>query len=202
MTRFIRTQGEWLKKSTKRFFFALMGVLTATSLTNSVRLKYFEAELYFSYQGTTGPYEVIEVEGKKYPGALISSILPGQGYGWLIEYCLDQGVSVAVRSRLVRLAQGGMPEQIVDTRVTRWTPEDHRCGPIFGGWKIPDGARPGLYEVRRTLIFREGSMFELHRDLDAIHLSVTPITPLNPPVPSTNPPLRLAPSLLDYRINI
>lgn len=40
---------------------------------------------------------------------------------------------------------------------------------------MPDGARPGSYEVRRRLVFTQGVTFKVFKDLDPVHLTVSAV---------------------------
>lgn len=168
----------------KRFMWLVMACLTLLSCYHTVRLKFFDAKDFYAYQGTMGPYEVLSDDsGHTDPGPALTAARPGQSFGWLVSFCLNEGVSVLGSFDLVRLAQPGFPEFVVAHRQGVVGPESRRCGPLFNTWKVPEGALPGAYEVRRRVIMRHDTWLTFSQAFPAVPLAVLPVPPPAPAAP-------------------
>lgn len=171
----------------KRFMWLVMLGLTVLSCYHTVRLRFFDPKDFYAYQGTVGPYEVlVDDGGHTDPGPPLTVAHPGQQFGWMVSFCLNEGVSVVGSFDLVRLAQQGFPESIVAHKQGVVGPAAHRCGPLFNTWKVPEGALPGAYEVRRRVIMRHDTWLTFSQAFPAVPLAVLPApppAPAAPPVP-------------------
>lgn len=164
----------------RRFGWLLMASITGLACYHAARLKFYDTRDYYAYQGTVGPYEYVEVDGVASLGRPVTTIQPGQRIAWKTDFCTGRNVSLAVDFELVRLAEAGTPEVVIDRRHSVVTPLAHRCGPAVNSWLILADSVPGVYEVRRTIVIREGVwipffgvMFRLAETIDPVRVIVS-----------------------------
>ena len=108
---------------------------------------------YFAYNGSFGPVAYLPADKLAAPGygPAQSVFHAGEKVSFVTNLCVNAGVSITGRAELVRTAQAGIPEAIIDRRVTDVPPSMHRCGPRIGSFEFPEDALPGTYEIRRTV---------------------------------------------------
>lgn len=177
----------------RRAAWLLMLGVTVLSAYHTVRLRYFDPCDFYAYQGTEGPFEVLtDDQGHTDPGPALTVAHAGQAFGWIVNFCMNEGVSISYDFDLVRLAQAGFPEAVVAHKDGSLTPASRRCGPRLNVWSIPPGALPGEYEVRRRVVLRAGTWFPIIQSFTPVSLAVLP-------VPAPGPAATPAPDRSAYK---
>ena len=132
---------------------------------------------FVQYNNTYGPFSYHEGLAL---GVQSQPIVPtqtvyhaGDRVAWTTNLCLSPTATVTGHAELVRLAQSGVPESVVDRRDTVVGPSVHRCGPRVGDFHIPSDALPGSYEIRRWVDI-DGPVSWLRR-LWPLHVNIEPM---------------------------
>ena len=167
-TRILASFRQTLLRNALMFFFGT----TMLATYHYVQAAYGDIDDYYTLADTAGPFAVTEAGGNLIRGDDTASFTAGQTVGWSSSFCAVPAHPFTGESVMVRLSQDGLPEQQVSARTTHFPGDKPRCGPQTYGLRVPEGAVPGLYEIRRRLTFREGSPWPLHASFPAVAFRV------------------------------
>ncbi len=134
---------------------AILALLGTNAITG---YKYLAATLddprdYIAYNGSFGPLAYLPDNKLVSPtyGPAQSVFHAGDRVSFVTNLCVAPGVSITGRAELVRTAQSGLPETVVDRHIAEVPPSMHRCGPRVSSFEFQQDALPGTYEIRRTV---------------------------------------------------
>ena len=135
-----------------------VAVLSLTNLLTTahlVKATIDDPRDFLVYNGSAGPLAYREGSQEQATG-LETALGPqqtvfhaGDHVSWTTNLCVAPGVGITGHAMLVRVAQSGVAEQVVDRRDTTLAGDAHRCGPRVGSFRFPVDALPGSYEIRR-----------------------------------------------------
>ncbi len=135
---------------------ALLILLVATNLVTGyhyAKVALDDPRDYAQYNSSYGPFALKDgmttgLEAHTY-GPLQSVYHAGDAVAFSTSLCLAPTTTIIGHAQLVRVAQNGVGESVLDRRDTPVTPDVNRCGPRVGDFRIPNDALPGTYEIRR-----------------------------------------------------
>ena len=109
---------------------------------------------YLAYNGSFGPMAYRDGMAAAIPD--ISAFGPpqtvfhaGDRVAFTTDMCRNKGVAITGHAELVRTAQNGVAQTVIDRRDTPVPATSHRCGPRLGNFRFDVDALPGSYEIRR-----------------------------------------------------
>ena len=130
------------------------------------------AETYYVYFGSTGPYSVTEniVDGVKiqHNGNPTNKFKAGEWVGWNNDLTVEAGVGVQSTITLYNLQE----------KKTAWLQEgrinnnERRSGPKDFFFQLPTNVEPGNYELRRKSIFYPKNNTPVSQEFSPIPLEV------------------------------
>ena len=108
---------------------------------------------YVTVNSSYGPMAYVASDQLRPPsyGPLQSIFHPGERVSYVTDLCVAPGVAITGRAQLVRPAQSGVGEAVVDGRTTDVPPSIHRCGPRVASFEFPQDALTGTYQIRRSV---------------------------------------------------
>ncbi len=113
----------------------------------AVRQNFFDANKYYTYQSTEGPFEGVMTDGELAAGRPISIVKPGGWIAWRTTICFAAGVAVTADIALHALPSG-KPLLLRHTKI----PANARCGPELKGLQVPVDIPEGDYAIERLLL--------------------------------------------------
>ena len=138
-----------------RFAVIVLLVTNSLSFYHFIRATLDDPRDYLAYNGSFGPLEfradvqpVVADAGFGRPQSVFHA---GDKVSWTTNLCVASGVAITGHAALVRVAQSGVAESVIDRRDTPIAADAHRCGPRIGTFRFPVDALPGTYEIRRSV---------------------------------------------------
>ena len=135
---------------------AMLFLLVTTNLVTGyhyAKVALDDPKDFATYNGSYGPFAYREgmpigLEAQTY-GPTQTVFHAGDTVAYATLLCLSPTTTASGHAELVRVAQNGVGENIVDRHDVISSPSVHRCGPRVSAFHIPSDALPGSYEVRR-----------------------------------------------------
>ncbi len=149
---------------------ALLGLILGTSLFIFfwLRWSYFDAEDFYLYQGTEGPFSVTEVDGRLFPYQLISRAKPGEVIAWKTDICFKKDLSILGTSEFIRESD----HHVISIVQASIAPGERECGIRTQTRQIPIDAIPGHYTIKRTIVLLPRGRAPVQAVLPGINIEI------------------------------
>ncbi len=171
-----------VKRESTRFAILFLLGTTLLASWHYVIAAYGDIDDFYTLADTAGPFAVaVDASGTLTRGVDTASFGKGEYVGWSSSFCAVPGRPFTGLTEMVRLPQDGLKEAVENSRTTHFPGTVTRCGPRTYSLRVPDEAVPGVYELRRTLTFREGTAWPLHAHFPSIPFRVVGAAPATPP---------------------